>query len=107
MAIRNYEKIAAGQNAKKEELRKQAEQDQKDYDAANFIDDQFDLSDALLAIAISLLALTALTHQDCFATQVPARRRCCAPALLLFCRGREAEYIPPLGRAPRRSSCRP
>jgi antirestriction protein len=62
-AIRNYEKIAAEQNTKKEELRKQAEQDQKDYDAANFIDDQFDLSDALLAIAISLLAMTALTHQ--------------------------------------------
>ena len=62
-AIKNYEKFAAEQRAKKEELLKQAEQDQKDYDAANFIDDQFDLSDAALAIAISLLALTALTHQ--------------------------------------------
>ncbi len=62
-AIAKYEKFAAEQRAKKEELMKQAEQDQKDYDAANFIDDQFDLSDALLAIAISLLALTALTHQ--------------------------------------------
>jgi len=62
-AIEKYEKFAAEQKAKKEELMKQAEQDQKDYDAANFIDDQFDLSDALLAIAISLLALTALTHQ--------------------------------------------
>lgn len=61
-AIQIYEKVVAEQNTKKEELRKQAEQDQKDYDAANFIDDQFDLSDALLAIAISLLALTALTH---------------------------------------------
>lgn len=61
--IQNYEKVAAEQNTKKEELRKQAEQDQKDYDAANFIDDQFDLSDALVAIAISLLAVTALTHQ--------------------------------------------
>ena len=62
-AIQNYEKFAAEQNTKKEELRKQAEQDQKDYDAANFIDDQFDLSDALVAISISLLAVTALTHQ--------------------------------------------
>jgi hypothetical protein len=61
-AIQNYESIAADQSKKKEELRKQAEQDQKDYDAANFRDDQFDLSDALLAIAISLLAVTALTH---------------------------------------------
>lgn len=62
-AIQNYEKIAAEQNKKKEELRQQADQDQKDYDGANLHDDQFDLSDALLAIAIALLAVTALTHQ--------------------------------------------
>jgi hypothetical protein len=62
-AIQNYEKLAAEQSRKKEELRLQADQDQKDYDAANFRDDQFDLSDALLAIAIALLAVTALTHQ--------------------------------------------
>jgi hypothetical protein len=62
-AIANYEKLAVEQNKKKEELKALAEQDQKDYDAANFRDDQFDLSDALLAIAISLLAVTALTHQ--------------------------------------------
>lgn len=61
-AIRDYEVIAADQNKKKEEVRRQAAQDQIDYDAANFRDDQFDLSDALLAIAISLLAVTALTH---------------------------------------------
>ncbi len=71
--IQNYERLAAEQNKKKEELRKQAEQDQKDYDAANFRDDQFDLSDALLAIAISLLAVTALTGQRWlyFAALVP------------------------------------
>jgi hypothetical protein len=62
-AIKNYETIASEQSKKKEELKTQAEQDQKDYDASNFRDDQFDLSDALLAIAISLLAVTALTHQ--------------------------------------------
>lgn len=62
-AIVDYEKIAAEQARKKEELKGQAEQDQKDYDAANFKDDQFDLSDALIAIAISLLAVTALTRQ--------------------------------------------
>ena len=32
------------------------------YDALNFRDDQFDLSDALLAISIALLAVTALTQ---------------------------------------------
>jgi hypothetical protein len=62
-AIADYEKIAVEQARKKEELKGLAEQDQKDYDAANFKDDQFDLSDALIAIAISLLAVTALTHQ--------------------------------------------
>ncbi|HAT31121.1 MAG TPA: DUF4337 domain-containing protein [Janthinobacterium sp.] len=62
-AIASYTALAADQKKKKEELKGQAEQDQKDYDGANFRDDQFDLSDVLLAIAISLLAMTALTHQ--------------------------------------------
>ena len=61
-AIAQYEQLAADQAQKKNEVKAQAEQDQKDYDAANFRDDQFDLADALLAIAISLLAVTALTH---------------------------------------------
>ena len=61
-AIQQYEKIAQDQAAKKADAKAQAEQDQKSYDAANFKDDQFDLSDALLAIAISLLAITALTQ---------------------------------------------
>ncbi len=62
-AISEYEKIVTDQTKKKDELKAMAEQDQKDYDAANFKDDQFDLSDALIAIAISLLAVTALTQQ--------------------------------------------
>ena len=61
-AIAQYELLALDQAKKKNELKAQAEQNQKDYDAANFRDDQFDLSDALLAIAIALLAVTALTH---------------------------------------------
>ena len=62
-AIETYEKMAAEQRLKKDELKARAEQDQKDYDAANFRDDQFDLSDALIAIAISMLAIAALTQQ--------------------------------------------
>jgi hypothetical protein len=62
-AIAKYERLATDQATKKEELRKQAEDDQKAYDALNYRDDQFDLSDALCAIAISLLAVTALTHK--------------------------------------------
>src|SRR6266480_3234097 len=63
VAIASYEGVAVDQAKKKEELRLQAEQDQKTYDALNYRDDQFDLSDALVALAISLLALTALTHK--------------------------------------------
>jgi len=62
-AIENYTKVAADQKHKKDELKAQAEQDDKTYDDLNFKDDQFDLSDAMLAIAIALLAITALTKQ--------------------------------------------
>ena len=62
-AIASYDALAADQAKKKEELRQQAEADQKNYDALNYRDDQFDLSDTLIALAISLLALTALTHK--------------------------------------------
>jgi len=61
-AITRYETLAADQAKKKEELRRQAEQDQKNYDALNFRDDQFDLSDASIAIAIALLAIASLTQ---------------------------------------------
>jgi hypothetical protein len=46
-----------------EELKAQAEQNQKYSDAANFRDDQFDLSDAQIVHAISLSAVTSLTHR--------------------------------------------
>jgi len=62
-AIASFEAVAADQAKKKEELRLQAEQDQRTYDSLNYRDDQFDLSDTLIALAISLLALTALTHK--------------------------------------------
>ena len=61
-AIAKYRATVADQAKKKEELRLQALQDQINYDALNFRDDQFDLSDALLAISIALLAVTALTQ---------------------------------------------
>ena len=60
--ITAYEALAREQGQKKEELKAQAEKDQVTYDALNFRDDQFDLSDALIAIAISLLAIASLTQ---------------------------------------------
>src|SRR5260221_9640448 len=61
-AIAKYRALAQEQSAKKDELRALAEQDQKTYDALNYRDDQFDLSDALIAIAIAMLAVTPLTR---------------------------------------------
>jgi hypothetical protein len=60
--IAAYEVLSKDQATKKEELKAQAEADQKTYDALNFRDDQFDLSDASIAIAISLLAVASLTQ---------------------------------------------
>lgn len=60
-AIAGYRAKAADQLKKREELRVLAEDAQTTYEGLNRRDDQFDLSDALLAIAIALLAVTALT----------------------------------------------
>ena len=61
-AIAQFEAIAKDQAQKKGELQKQAQADQDTYDSLNFRDDQFDLSDAAVAIAIALLAIASLTQ---------------------------------------------
>ncbi len=62
-AIAELQKLEIGQAKKKEEMQAQAKQDQATYDALNYRDDQFDLSDAALALALSLLAITTLTRE--------------------------------------------
>jgi hypothetical protein len=62
-AIAELEKLEADQARKKDEVQAQAKQDQVAYDRLNYRDDQFDLSDATLALALSLLAVTSLTRQ--------------------------------------------
>jgi len=62
--IARYQALVKDQAVKKDSLRLQAAQDQKTYDSLNYRDDQFDLSDALLALAISLLAVTSLTRKE-------------------------------------------
>ena len=62
-AERAYDAIVAEQTAKKGDLEKKAQADQDRYDALNYRDDQFDLADAFGALAVSLLAVTALTHK--------------------------------------------
>lgn len=59
--ITAYANVVQDQSVKKQELKVLAEKDQATYDALNFRDDQFDLSDAAIAIAISLLAVASLT----------------------------------------------
>ena len=61
-AIARYDQVAKDQAQKKQDVLAQAQGDQKNYDALNYRDDQFDLSDALLAIAISMLAVSSLTQ---------------------------------------------
>jgi len=60
--IDRYETLAKEQLEKKESLKSLAEQDQHNYDSLNFIDDQFVLADAAIAISISLLAVASLTE---------------------------------------------
>ncbi len=62
-AIAQYDSLALDQHQKKAKVKADADRSQATYDALNYRDDQFDLSDALIAIAISLLAVTALTHK--------------------------------------------
>ena len=61
-SIKKYSEMAESQMIKKEEQKALAEKAQVAYDKLNYKDDQFDLAEASIAIAIALLAITALTH---------------------------------------------
>jgi len=60
--VAKCEEASDKQRQKMDELKKQAEDSQKAYDDFNFRDDQFDLMEAGLAIAIAMLAVTSLTQ---------------------------------------------
>lgn len=61
-AAKTYEDKAARQQTKMEEVKEKAEGFQKRYEELDTRDDQFDLMDAALSIAISLLAIASLTQ---------------------------------------------
>src|SRR5258707_549442 len=61
--IKTYEAIAQEQAEKKKVQQADADQADQTYNELNYHDDQFDLSDAMLALAISLMAVTALTQK--------------------------------------------
>lgn len=62
-AITKYEELASSQARKKLDQQQAAKDAEARYEELNFRDDQFDMSDALLALAIALLAVTALTEK--------------------------------------------
>lgn len=55
---KNLDKILTRQA----EVKANAEQNEKDYNDLNYRDDQFDLSDALISVAIALMALSSLVQ---------------------------------------------
>lgn len=58
-----YEGMADSQEKKKSEQDEKAREAEKEYSELSYKDDQFDLSDALLSVAIAMLALAALTQK--------------------------------------------
>ena len=59
--VARYDADIARYETEKVQIKKDAEQHGKNYDSLNFRDDQFDLSDAILSLALAMLAVTALT----------------------------------------------
>jgi chromosome segregation ATPase len=61
--IATYRAQASRYEKEKADIKAQAEGYQREYDRLNLHDDQFDLSDAGLSVAIALLGVTALTRK--------------------------------------------
>ncbi len=59
--VQRYDTEIARYKQEKEEIKARAQAHEKNYDTLNFRDDQFDLSDATLSIALGMLAVVALT----------------------------------------------
>ncbi|HEY4641123.1 MAG TPA: DUF4337 domain-containing protein [Thermoanaerobaculia bacterium] len=58
-----YQKQVKKYEKEKTDIRANAEGQQKEYDRLNLHDDQFDMSDACLSVAIALFGVTALTKK--------------------------------------------
>jgi hypothetical protein len=61
--LKRYESEIARYQKDEGELQKKARDYEAQYDALNYRDDQFDLSDAALSMSIAMLAVTALTKK--------------------------------------------
>ncbi|MEI8281763.1 MAG: DUF4337 domain-containing protein [Armatimonadota bacterium] len=60
--IMKWEGVVAKQKTESDDTKKKAEDAEKTYNKLNYRDDQFDMADSGLAIAIAVLAVTALTQ---------------------------------------------
>lgn len=61
--VKTQEQQIARYEKEKGEIKKQAEGYQKEYDDINVFDDQFDMTDAFLSIAIAMFGITSLTQR--------------------------------------------
>ena len=61
--IRFQEAAAKKYEKEKEQIKAEAEKAAKDYDSMNIHDDQFDLAEACLSVAVALAGVTALTRK--------------------------------------------
>ncbi|MBI3720304.1 MAG: DUF4337 domain-containing protein [Sphingobacteriales bacterium] len=61
--IKKYEASITRYETEKEEIKKQAEGYSKQYEDLNLFDDQFDMTEALLTIAIAMLGISSLTQK--------------------------------------------
>lgn len=61
--VKKQEAQIARYDKEKAEIKKQAEGFQKEYEDINVYDDQFDMTDAFLSIAIAMFGVTALTQR--------------------------------------------
>src|SRR5882757_5920243 len=61
--VQTYETQVARYEKEKGEIKKQAEDYQKEYDDINLFDDQFDMTEALLTISIAMFGITSLTQK--------------------------------------------
>jgi hypothetical protein len=62
-AIQLFEEKINRYEKEKTEIKAQAEAFDKEYEAINLFDDQFDMTDALLTISIAMFGITALTQK--------------------------------------------
>ena len=61
--VKYYESEISRYKNDEDELKNKAREFESQYDALNFRDDQFDLSDAVLSVSIATLAMTSLTRK--------------------------------------------